>query len=206
MKKKIIFGLAVVVGIAMLAGAAYLATSLMTPGRAGNDSLGVLPAPGGKGLGSGGGKVTIKVEVEPAPELPQTSPDVKGRLVEMKDNSLMISTFGQGIVQGSTSISGGTGAGNAPSTTTQGDSSLSTTTEVVITQNTKIYRDATFDAVKPPADGKVQQKVEPYSLAQAAKDGVDSVTAWGAKRGDRLIADVVVLNRNMVFIQKSGNP
>ncbi len=194
MKKKILIGLAVVAGIAMLAGAAYLATSLMTPGRAETNPLGVLPAPGSKGLGSGG-KVTIKIEVAPAPELPQSSPDVKGRLVEMKDNSLTVSSVAQGAAQGSTSVSGDTGGGNSPSTTTEGDNSPSITTEVVITQDTKIYRDATFDAMKPPADGKIQQKVEPYSLA-----------AWGAKRGDRLIADVVVLNRNVVFIQKSGNP
>ncbi len=205
MNKKILIGLAVVAGIVVLAGAAYLAVGMMTPGRAETNALGVLPAAGGKGLGYGG-KVTIKVEMVPAPELPQSPPDVKGRLVEMKDNSLTISTVAQGVVQGSTSIRGDTGGGNSPSTTTEGDSSASTTTEVVITQNTKIYRDATLDAVKPPADGKIQQKVEPYTLAQAAKDGVDSVTAWGAKRGDRLVADVVVLGRSMVVFQKSGQP
>jgi hypothetical protein len=76
----------------------------------------------------------------------------------------------------------------------------------VITQDTKIYRDSTFDAMQPPPpDGKVQQKVEPYSLDQATKDGADSVTAWGVKRGDRLVADIVVLGRN-VIVRKTGNP
>ncbi len=206
MKKKIVISLAVVAGIVVLAGAAYLAMSLMTPGRADTNSLGVLAAPGGKGLGFGGGKVTIKVEVAPAPELPQSPPDVRGRLIETKDNSLTVGSFAENPAGVSSATGDATKGGNSPSTTTEGDNSPSITTEVVITQDTKIYRDATFDAMKPPADGKIQQKVEPYSLAQAAKDGVDSVTAWGAKRGDRLIADVVVLGRNMVFIQKSGNP
>ena len=207
MKKKMIIGLAVVAGIVVLAGAAYLAMSLMAPGRAATSSLGVLPAPGGKGTGYAG-KVTVKIQLAPAPELPQNPPDVKGQLAEMKDNSLTVRTMALGIMEGSTSVRGGAGAGNSPITTTVGDDSASTTTEVVITQNTKVYRDATFDAISgpPPADGEIQQKVEPYSLAQAAKDGADSVTAWGARRGDRLIADVVVLGRSMMVIQKSGSP
>ena len=143
-----------------------------------------------------------------APELPQSAPDVRGQLVEAKDNSLTVSTFGEGLAGGKVSASTSSGSGNSPSTSTGGDSSASTTTEVVVTQNTKVYRDTTFDAMSggPPADGKIQQKVEPYTLAQAAKDGVDSVTAWGAKRGDRLVADVVVLGRSMIVYQKSGNP
>ncbi len=205
MKKKIVIGLAVVAGIAVLAGAAYLAMNLMAPGRAETNSLGVLPAAGGKGLGYGG-KVTVKIELAPAPELPQSPPDVRGRLIETKDNSLTVGTFAENPAGVSSSTGGATGGDNGPSTTTEGNNTPSTTTEVVITQDTKIYRDATFDAMKPPTDGKIQQKVEPYSLAQAAKDGVDSVTAWGAKRGDRLIADVVVLGRSVVFIQKSGKP
>ena len=42
----------------------------------------------------------------------------------------------------------------------------------------------------PPADGKVQQKVEAGSL-----DGIGTnsfVSAWGERRGDRVIARVVV--------------
>ena len=58
----------------------------------------------------------------------------------------------------------------------------------------------------PPPDGKLQQKVEPYTLDQAAKDGMDSVTAWGSKRGDRLVADVVLLSKAVMFVRKVGSP
>jgi hypothetical protein len=189
MNRKILTGLALVVGIAVVAGAAYLAVNLIASGRAGVNFRAAPP-------GSGGGLVLMKngqritLDLKPAPELPQRAPDVRGQLVEMKDNSLSVNT--NATLEG---------AGGASAISQAGP-----TTEVVITQDTKIYRDSTFDALQPPPpDGNVQQKVEPYTLAQAAKDGVDTVTAWGTKRGERLVADVVVLGRN-VIVRKTTNP
>ncbi len=188
MNRRVWIGLGIIVGVAFVAGAAYLAVNLITSGRAGVNFPAAPPGSGGPVLMKNG--QTITFNLKPAPELPQSTPDVRGQLVEMKDNSLIVSTNATLVA-----------SGGAVATSQPGPS-----TEVVITQDTKIYRDATFDAMQaPPADGNVQQKVEPYSLAQAAKDGADTVTAWGTKRGERLIADVVALSRN-VFVRRTNNP
>ncbi len=186
MNRKVWVGLAVIVGIGVVAGAAYLGVNLITSGRFGPRIQ--MASPGGGGLTLMKNGQRIDINLKPAPELPQSSPDVRGRLVELKDNSLNVNTAAQDP--------------GAPTA----DSSAASVVEVVVTQDTKIYRDATFDSLQPPPpDGTVQQKVEPYSLAQAAKDGADSVSAWGTKRGERLIADVVVLSRN-VIVRKTNNP
>jgi len=188
MNRKVWIGLAAVAGLALVAGAAYLAVNLMSSGHAVNFRAAPPGAGGGLVLMKNGQRITLNLK--PAPELPQRAPDVRGRLVEIKDNSLNVDT------NATLASSGGASA----------TSQAGPATEVVITQATKVYRDATFDAMQPPPDdGNVQQKVEAYSLAQAAKDGADTVTAWGTKRGERLVADVVVLGRN-VLIRKTGNP
>jgi hypothetical protein len=187
MNKRVIIVMAVILGIVMLGGAAYVGVNLIMSGRAGLHVAVAPPGGGGLTLMKNGQRVAI--QLSPAPELPHSPADIHGKLVSMKDNSLNVSTAPQDP--------------GAPTP----DPATVATTEVVVTQNTKIYRDATFDAMQPPPpDGKIQQKVEPYTLAQAEKDGMDAVTAWGTRRGDRLLADVVVLTHNVMIVRKTGAP
>ena len=77
--------------------------------------------------------------------------------------------------------------------------------EVVITSDTIIYKDVPpMPAGGPPlGGGKMQQKVEPGSLDEIG--GNSFVIAWGEKRGDRLIARVLLYSRP-VFFQAPGAP
>jgi hypothetical protein len=62
-------------------------------------------------------------------------------------------------------------------------------TEVVAVNTTIIYRDETnWDQLTP--DGMVQRVVTPYSL-EKIKPG-DILYVWGYKRGERLVADVII--------------
>jgi hypothetical protein len=72
--------------------------------------------------------------------------------------------------------------------------------EVVVTSQTKIYKDVTSRQFGGPAPegGKVQQIVEPGSLDEIGQDS--SITVWGKKTGERFIACLqyspVVVTRN----------
>jgi len=205
MNRKVWIGLAIVTGIVVLGAAAYLGVNLITTGRFG---VGLQAA----GPGGAGGPVLFKngqrisIQMLPAPELPKTPPDVRGQLVQMKDNVLSVAASSMAGGQSVSVSSGGADSGPSVSGSPTGTPS-GPTTEVVVTQDTKIYRDATLDSMPPPsAGGTIQQKVEPYTLDQAAKDGADAVTAWGSKRGDRLVADVVLLSKNVMFVRKVGSP
>jgi hypothetical protein len=69
---------------------------------------------------------------------------------------------------------------------------------VVVTRDTKIYRDITFTDIMVMNEGgeipelpeNIEMKVEP---APADEIGTNSmVTIWGERRGDRITADVIL--------------
>jgi hypothetical protein len=126
----------IVVGVAGLGAAAYVAISLITTGSVG---LGALQLPGT----AGGNTQRHGYEVIPPTEVPQTQPDVVGPVVQVKDQSFM--------VQPDSKSSGGQ---NGP------------TTEVVITADTKVYQDITKGGAVHVVDGKIQQLVAPYGYNQ----------------------------------------
>ena len=113
--------------------------------------------------------------VTPAPEIPTTTPEVMGLLVERKDNVMALQTAsfdpGSGWHLGDS---------NAPM-----DASSGPEVEVVITNATTIYRDD-FEFNQD----SVQQTVEETTL-----DYIDSqmlITVWGRKNGERIIADILL--------------
>ena len=66
--------------------------------------------------------------------------------------------------------------------------------EIVIGPDTVLYRDVTdFQADAPTESGErvVQQIVRPADLADAIEPQME-MSVWGERRGDRVIADVVV--------------
>ncbi len=64
--------------------------------------------------------------------------------------------------------------------------------EVVVTSQTKVYKDVTMNQFNgPPPQGQtIQQVVEPGSLDEVGPDS--TLTVWGRQTGDRYIADVLV--------------
>lgn len=107
----------------------------------------------------------------PAAELPETQPDLVGTLVAKQDNSLMLRP-----------ITKGPNDANNP------------LVEVVVTAQTEVYIDTTSEQTSPIVNGTIQQTVETFDVGHMAP--ADTVVAWGARRGDRLTAEVVVDERN----------
>jgi hypothetical protein len=196
-KRKVWFGIGGVLVVILLAGAAFMAMRLLnskSPGGIGFLSGG-LPL-GGKG--SSGAVQSIRIESDPNADLPKQAPDLTGQVASVKDNSFFVAVpSGSG---GITVFSGGTG-GAQP--TPAGPYN-----EVVITNKTKIWRDATMDAMAKPAGGSngvqsIQQKLERTDSSILIPNAF--VQVWGQKRGDRLIADVMVVMGGGVVSGKGGH-
>lgn len=188
-----------VVVVVLLAGAAFVGGRLL--GRAkeaagpqgmvlSDGSVAVVQgnggAPGGMmAVGGGpGGPQAISVEIKPAPELPTRAPDVAGQLKRVEDNSLFVGTGDMGFM---------ITMDEAGNTNTEMPESKGPEVEVVVTRDTKIYR----DVMQPPsleAGGdiptEIQQEVTLITLNDIGEQG--GISAWGEKRGDRIIAEIVL--------------
>ena len=152
-----------------LIGIAAFVAGRMLNGQVGNVGLG----------GPNAGRVSISLEdITPAPELPPAKADVTGLFVKRKDNTIVVqaNSFGSGV--------GGV-SGDSPL-----DENSGIKVEIVITGQTKIYRDVTqFPA---PVNGEI------HNVQQAAEEGTlddlnsqTFITVWGRRSGDRIIADTV---------------
>jgi hypothetical protein len=177
MKRKswIIGGLMVVV---LLAGAAFVGGRLLNQSEL-NGGL----VPGSQA--EGGKSPRVRLQVVRAGELPTSEPDAIGPFVERRDNSLFMA-FGSKF-QILTNKDG--------SVRTDG-MDTGQRLEVVVTTETTVYEDTTkkeerlAKGVPPPADGNIQQEVAAGSLDRIGTNSV--VWAWGERRGDRMIANVVL--------------
>ncbi len=176
-KKILVIPIAILV-VGLLAGAAFVGGRLL-------NGQGLPGLSGGPSIVTSGGKTSIRFgpgDIQPARELPQTPPDVKGVFDHRQDNSIFVGT---GQVQVSVS--------KDPSGNLQTSSSHSgPVVEVVVTTQTVIYHDTTMEQFNgpPPSGQKIQQVVEPGSLAEIGTSSL--ITVWGRQTGDRYIADVLV--------------
>jgi hypothetical protein len=187
--KKLYLILAVVVVV--VAGAAFIGGRLLN-GQAG--PLGLLP------FGNGNGAVSIAINMTPAPELPTTRPEATGTFVERKDNTITVQTISMKMGSGGGVVVevGPGGDTDGPITSDMGGDGPKV--EVVVTNETTIYRDAT-DLGEPPTSGNetitVQQVVEPGTLDDLTTQSM--VQVWGRKNGDRIIADMIVYSNPVIF-------
>jgi hypothetical protein len=170
--------------LALLAGAAFTGMWLWQHGILGPAGLGPMMSGGPFGPG---GEGTMMIQIVPAKELPPRPPDVMGMLAERTDNSLLISTSNGGVMVFSNSGGGdGTVQTQPPMDGPQ--------QEVVITHDTLIYRDDTpvapMSTGNQPPSGTIQQVVAPGSLEELHTQSF--VTVWGERRGERVIAEVVL--------------
>lgn len=185
--------LIVILGVLVLlvGGAAFVA------GRMLNNQVNPL---GLFGLGGKGGAMSVMVNVIPAEELPKTQPDAMGQFVERKDKTIFVQSFsldagGKGVA---VARGGGEVVVGPPSDNNNGPK-----VEVVITNETTIYRDTTQPG-EPPSTGEsqtIQQTVEEATLDDLSSQSM--VMVWGRKSGDRIIADVLLYS-NPVFFKRKG--
>jgi hypothetical protein len=114
--------------------------------------------------------------VTPAPELPTNTPEVSGLLVERKDNTVILQTV-------SFDAGAGWALGDAdePMDTTSGPN-----VEVVITSETTVYR-TSYEI----SESSTQQTVEETTLDVLNSEMM--ITVWGRKNGDRIIADIFLI-------------
>ena len=164
--KKLYISLGIVI---LLVGIAAFIGGRMLNGKIGIVSLG----------GPNAGRVSISInDVTPAPQLPATKPDITSLFVERQDNAIAVQAF---------SFNAGVGglSGDSPL-----DENSGIKVEVVVTSETKIYKDVT--ELPAPVNGEI------HNVQQAAAEGTlddlntqSFLTVWGRRSGDRLIADVL---------------
>lgn len=106
-------------------------------------------------------------EIQRAGELPEAPADMIGSFVRREDNSVFIRQFGM--------------EEDGPET------------EVVITHDTPIYQDVTYNQFTDGVpDGPKQQVLERVALDGIGPGSI--IRVWGAKRGDRVIAELIMFN------------
>lgn len=173
-----------VVSVLLLAGAVYLGARMMNVAEEGSGGEGNIMV---VNQGGGAGPVSFSLDVKPAPELPQTPPDVNGLFARREDNSIFVGT---GEIEFSITVDQATGQ-------RQSSSSFSgPVLEVVVTRETAIYRDETGFPEPGGGGGKktIQQVVKAVEstedLGQNTKN--TEIQVWGKRSGDRVVAEVLV--------------
>jgi len=173
-KAYILFGLAIL----LVSIAAFIGGRMLN----GNISSG--------GLNGAGVSISLN-DITPAPELPVTQADVTGTFVERNDKTIVVQavTFGMGV--------GGV-SNDSPM-----DENSGIKVEVVVTGETRIYKDVT--QFPEPVNGEI------HNIQQAAEEGTlddlttdTFITVWGRHSGDRVIADVLFYS-NPKMMKKSIN-
>jgi hypothetical protein len=206
MERKKIFMIVGGIGLVIVIGvAAFLA------GRLANQSAQSAQGPQGLVVSgeNGAGMVTsgsFSMEIEPAPEIPTANPDAAGVVLKQVDNILTVGTgdASSGVMISSSVVTEGNAAvtGGAIQIDPMGSGEYSgPEVEVVVTKDTKIYRDATMDEFQggfPEGNTKIQMKVEEITIDQLGSNSFISV--WGRRTGDRIIADVILGGGGMVVI------
>ncbi len=169
-----------IIVVLLLAGAAFVCARLLN-----GQGSPFVSSGGGEGpslsLGGPGGKM-FKLDIEPSKELPQTPADVNGLFDHRQDNSIFVGT-------GRVTMSVKKDQSGKVETSSNHDGP---TVEVVVTSQTKIYKDVTMNQFDgPPPDGqKIQQVLESGSVDDVGQHSM--ITVWGKKTGDRFIAEILV--------------
>jgi len=178
-----------VVWLALLAGAAFVGGRLLMSRVKGGNPL--LSGPFSL-LGFGGKEVrgTLKLDVEPAKELPATPPEATGIFLRREEHSVFIGT-------GKVTLNAREDPNGEVDVAMTHDGPM---VEVVTTSDTLIYRDVTPLLDNPPAGGKIQQVVEPGTLDDLEQNM--GVTVWGQRRGDRVVARVLVYHLPRVKVAR----
>jgi hypothetical protein len=180
MTKKIYLIIGSMLVVALLAGSAFMALRLLKARDQNSAS---------------GGDKSLNIAYIPSPELPKQTADLSARVLGAKDQSVFVVQADLDHISVRRLLQQPTPAG--PST------------EVVVSKDTRIYRDATYDTV-PTSSGassggaaqRIQQRLDSVDLSAITANSY--VQVWGQRRGDRLMADVIVVVGVVVVKNGSG--
>jgi len=187
MKRTIFLIGGIVILVALLAAAAYVGAQMLGA-QQGADSD---EQATGKVLeivaDDGTGPVSLRIRIEPAPELPDRPAEASGIFVRRQDNSIYVGTGG---IELDVEVDGAT---------EERKISLSHSgpeIETVLTRDTVLYRDETEMPMGKPGSIKsgeqtIQQVIVPIDSLDEIADNTE-LQVWGQKRGDRVIAEVLV--------------
>lgn len=186
--------------VVILVAAAFVAGRLMN--RAPQ-----LVGPGGPMIMSGNGDpgemMSISINLVPAEELPKTQPDAVGIFNHREDNSFFISTGNMGVlISGEVTSGSGEVSSGASVVTSGGDGETDgAVVEIVVNSDTIVYKEVTA----PPnfsdsgeTQAEIQQEVAPGDIEDIGENS--SLTVWGRKVGDRIIADILLYSDAMVMM------
>lgn len=189
MKRSLIIISIVVVILVLLIGGAYTAVQLMADSE-------VEPAASGGGrvmqsvqVGSDGVAVSVQTTIIPAAELPDSEAVAFGIILDRQDDVL---TVGTGDIELAVEVSVDAASGQEQMSVIP--STNGPEMEIVLTRDTQLYRDIT-DIVgqTPDKSGEVtiMQELKAVTDANEIEDQME-VQVWGERRGDRVVADVLV--------------
>ncbi len=192
MKRLLSIGMITVV-LLLLAGGAYTATQLL----AGSGQPITIGGGGGSGgrtmqsvrIGNSGVPVSIQTTILPAAELPDEEASASGIVLDRQDDTL---TVGTGGIELSVEVE------VDPSTGQEARSVVPSTNgpelEVVLTRDTLLYLDMTDVAGQMPdqsGEVTITQEIRPITDSSQIETQME-IQVWGERRGDRIVADIVV--------------
>ena len=185
MRNRILIAGSVAVSVMLLAGAAFVAGQMWSREEAPDGASGGAPPDVASDGGASG--ATLIAKLEGARELPQRSPDIRGVFSRKEDNRVFVSSGDQGIMY---TLEGEVmSAGDAREV------------EVVVTSETVVYKDVTQESLGtgPLPGNTIKQKLEAGQVEEIGTSSV--VIAWGEKRGERLVADILVYTGPPVIVR-----
>lgn len=189
-KKRIPWIIAGLLLVILLVGAAFVGGSLLN--KSARDASADMMMP----------------EFTPADEMPKEEPELIGLVSSLEGDTLTVQEFNMNDTLGMA----GEGGVFAPEIAVSeedmesenvsieyGGGADGLVTEVIITHDTKIYKDKTqFDGYLQMEEGsempempdKIEQKIEPGTAEEIGTNA--TVTVWGERRGDRVIATFIL--------------
>jgi hypothetical protein len=166
--------------VVFLAAAAFLGGQLLNPNSAASGLVNGLVTGGSFNIG-GGTMTMVTMDIDRAPEIPDEKATLIGSFKRRKDQKIFIEKTN--VVVSS--------SGNAKiAVSDTNDNSGGEEMEVVVTHDTKIYKDVTEFPDDSSGTIKVQQKVQEMSLDELPEKSFLSV--WADKQGDRYVARVIL--------------
>jgi hypothetical protein len=186
MKGRILIAGGVVLIVALLAGAAFVGARMLTA----PDETTAATGASGRVMeivtDDGSGPVSLRIIIEPAPELPDRPSEASGIFLRRQDDSIFVGTGG---IELDVEVKDG----SEPVISLSSDGPE---VEVIVTRDTAIYSDET----DIHGDGLTSRESGEKTIQQVIKlaDSLDEVgpntelQVWGERRGDRVVAEVLV--------------
>ena len=176
MKRTVLLTSGTILIVTLLAGAAYMAGRQLHKQMTSDEASVVAMGSDGQAKYQ-----IVDVDTERAKELPDRPSDLTGLLIRAENNSVYVGVGARRDFGFSA-----TGSGDYDA------SDFDAIVEVVVTHGTEIYKDVTGVQSLGPEQkpGLIRQKVVPIKLDELGGQGL--IMAWGERRGDRMIADVVL--------------